>query len=145
MRYEARNDAMGLLKIDDFAKRVTWPLYKLMLVGDPEKLEPCANDLRAYYEGRLNILRSESYFLEILPPGIDKPYGLSRLLRHLRLDRAQMMACGDGLNDIDMLKYAGLGVAMANAYEATKAAADVETTSNDEDGVAVAIDRYVLA
>ena len=54
------------------------------------------------------------------------------------------MACGDGLNDMPMLQYAGLGVAMANAQPEAKAAADAITLSNDEDGVAAAVERYLL-
>jgi hydroxymethylpyrimidine pyrophosphatase-like HAD family hydrolase len=54
------------------------------------------------------------------------------------------MACGDGFNDLTMIKYAGLGVAMANAREEVKKCADYITASNDEDGVALAIERFIL-
>ena len=54
------------------------------------------------------------------------------------------MACGDGENDLSMIRYAGLGIAMANAVESVKAAADFVTLSNDEDGVAYVVERFVL-
>ena len=55
-----------------------------------------------------------------------------------------MIACGDGYNDITMLQFAGLGVAMKNATEQTKAAADYITLSNDEDGIAAVIEKFIL-
>ena len=79
-----------------------------------------------------------------MPQNIDKAYSLGKLLKHLGLDRSQMIACGDGFNDLSMIKYAGLGVAMANAKEEVKEAADYITLSNDEDGIAHVIDKFML-
>ena len=79
-----------------------------------------------------------------MPQNIDKAYSLGKLLRHLELDRSQMIACGDGFNDLSMIKYAGLGVAMANAQEEVRKAADYITRSNDEDGIAHVIDKFML-
>ena len=87
---------------------------------------------------------SESYFLELTALGVTKSSGLERLLAHLGESREALMACGDGLNDLDMLSYAGLGVAMANAYAQTKAVAKAVTGSNDQDGVAQAVYRYIF-
>ena len=69
---------------------------------------------------------------------------MGRLLEHLGLTREQMIACGDGFNDRSMIEFAGLGVAMANAQEPVKAAADYITLSNDEDGVAAVVERFIL-
>ena len=82
--------------------------------------------------------------MEITPLGIEKASALRRLSEILGTTAGQMMACGDGLNDIPMLKYAGLGVAMANAYEETKKAADYIAPSNEDDGVAEAIQNFIL-
>ena len=60
------------------------------------------------------------------------------------MEREDVIACGDGLNDLSMICYAGLGVAMANAQPEVKEAADAVTLSNDEDGVAEVIERYIL-
>ena len=82
--------------------------------------------------------------LEIMPRGVDKAVGLSHLAVHLGLDRSQIMAMGDGGNDAAMLRYAGLGVAMKNASDEAKAAADqVLAYTNDEDGVARAIEAVL--
>lgn len=82
--------------------------------------------------------------LEINAPGVTKGSGLLALARHLGLTRRQLMACGDSGNDLWMLKAAGLSVAMANAEPQIKEAALFETASNEEDGVAKAVERFVL-
>jgi len=76
--------------------------------------------------------------------GVNKADAIAGLLERLGLEREDTIACGDGLNDLTMIKYAGLGVAMGNAQKAVKEAADVITLSNDEDGVAEIIDQYIL-
>ena len=92
----------------------------------------------------LFVCREMPFFLEILPPGIDKAYGLEKLIYTLGMQREEVIACGDGYNDITMLQFAGLGVAMENAQEATKKAADYITLSNDEDGIAHVIEKFIL-
>lgn len=82
--------------------------------------------------------------LEINAPGATKGDALWALADHLGIDRSQTMACGDGENDFTLIKQAGIGVAMANGYEELKAVADFVTLSNSEDGVAAAIERFVL-
>ena len=69
---------------------------------------------------------------------------MGKLLKHLELERSQMICCGDGFNDLSMIKYAGLGVAMANAKDTVKEAADYITTSCDEDGIAKVIYKFML-
>ena len=74
----------------------------------------CGEKSGCYFQGELSVLRSEPYFLEVMPKGIDKAASLKRLLEYLGKDRSQMIAFGDGFNDRSMLEYAGLGVAMQN-------------------------------
>ena len=90
------------------------------------------------------LVGSLGYNIEINAAGVNKGKGLIALGELLGIHREEIMACGDGDNDIPMLKEAGLGVAMANADERTKAAADYITDSNDNEGVAKAIQRFVL-
>lgn len=82
--------------------------------------------------------------LEINKEGTNKGLGLLQLGKSLGISRQEIMACGDGGNDVEMLKEVGFAVAMANAYDTVKTAADFVTVSNDEDGVARAIERFVL-
>lgn len=144
VRLEAFNNGLPVAYEPHMAQRITWPAPKLMMVGQPDKLAPCAQDAIAHFAGRLNVFLSERYFLELTSLGVTKSSGLERLLNHLGESRQALMACGDGLNDLDMLAYAGLGVAMANAYPEAKAAAGAVTGSNDEDGVAQAVYKYIL-
>ena len=77
-----------------------------------------------------------------MPQHVDKANSLSKLLEHEGITKEQLIACGDGYNDISMIRYAGLGVAMANAKEEVKKEADYITLSNDEDGVLRVIEEF---
>lgn len=81
--------------------------------------------------------------IEVMPLGVDKGTGLSALAEYLSLTPAEVMAVGDGENDLAMLRYAGLSVAMGNACDAVKETARVVTESNDEDGLAKAVERVL--
>ncbi|MHC5269189.1 Cof-type HAD-IIB family hydrolase [Enterococcus sp. LJL98] len=90
------------------------------------------------------VIKSREMLLEFMPQGVTKAYGLSLLVRDLGLHPAEVMSIGDEENDLSMIEYAGLGVAMENAVSVVKAAADVVTKSNEEDGVALAVEKYIL-
>ena len=92
-----------------------------------------------------SVYRSDPFFLEVLPKGIDKAQSLERLLEVLGLTREQMIACGDGYNDLTMIRYAGLGVAMENAVLPVRNAADYITASNNDDGVGLVVEKFMLA
>ena len=79
-----------------------------------------------------------------MPQNIDKAHSLQKLLNSIGLTADSMICCGDGFNDLSMIEYAGLGVAMENAIPSLKEAADYVTLSNDEEGVAKFIEKYVL-
>jgi hydroxymethylpyrimidine pyrophosphatase-like HAD family hydrolase len=93
-------------------------------------------------QGRANAYRSEPFYLEVVPTGIDKAKGLEALRSRLGVMPAELIACGDGYNDISMIRYAGLGVAMGNAQDIVKEAADYVTLSNEADGVAHVIRKF---
>ena len=79
-----------------------------------------------------------------MPQNLNKAYTLHKLLEHLNLDRSQLIACGDGYNDLPMIEFAGLGVAMGNAVDEVKAAANYVTATNDEDGIAQVIEKFIF-
>lgn len=93
---------------------------------------------------RIELVGSLKYNIEINAAGVNKGKGLIKLGELLGICREEIMACGDGDNDVEMLGEAGFGVAMENAEEEVKRAADYITETNDEDGVAKAIERFVL-
>ena len=92
----------------------------------------------------LTVTSSLPWNLELNAEGTTKGSGLIRLMNFLGLKRNETMACGDGENDLSMLKAAGIGAAMANGAPFLREQADCVTLSNDEDGVAVAIEKYAL-
>ena len=112
------------------------------LFADMDERELAWKELEAV--GGLELVGSLRYNIEINAGGVNKGKGLVNLGRMLGISREEIMACGDGDNDIVMLREAGFGVAMANGEEKVKEAADYITLSNEEDGVADVIEKYVL-
>lgn len=92
----------------------------------------------------LVLVGSLGYNIEVNAEGVNKGAGLVALGKILGIEREEIMACGDGDNDIAMLREVGFGVAMGNADEAVKAAADYVTEDNEAEGAAKAIERFVL-
>jgi len=82
-------------------------------------------------------------FVEVMAAGVSKASGLAQLCTRLGVERSEVLAFGDGLNDREMLTWAGHGVAVANAEDAVKDVADELTSSNDEDGVALVIEALL--
>lgn len=144
IQIESRLNHMPMHTVEDFGQAVSYPVNKFLMAGEPELVERAMPAVRALANGQLNVFRSEPYFLEIMPNGVDKANALGHLLETLGWARENLLACGDGYNDITMLRFAGMGVAMANAQDAAKEAADTTTCSNDEDGVARAVERFIL-
>lgn len=143
VRYEARLNKMQLKKLNSFLDEINFPEPKCLIVGDENKLAVLEKELVTYYEGKMSIYRSEPFFLEVLPLGIDKGRCLDYLLNYLGVKRDELMVCGDGYNDLSMIEYAGLSVAMSNAQNVVKDAADYITLSNEEDGVAAAVKKFI--
>lgn len=142
---EAFLNKMAVRETNDFLTDITLPVAKCLIVGDADALIPLESELSLRLQGKINVFRSEPYFLELVPQGIDKAQSLAVFLKELEISREEIIAIGDGYNDLSMIKFAGLGIAMGNAQEPVKKAADYITLSNEEDGVAEAIDRHMPA
>lgn len=142
---EAEINHLPIREVENFIDFVDFPVNKLLLTGEPKLIKKAQDSLRQMFGEQLNIFRSEPFFLEIMPQSIDKAYSLGILLKHLNIDRSRMICCGDGFNDSSMIQMAGLGVAMANAQNEVKEVADYITASNDEDGVADVIYKFMVA
>ena len=142
---EALLNVMKIKKVDNFLEAVKHPIAKCLIVGEPARLARLEEEMREHLKDRMGVFRSEPYFLELVPKGIDKARSLSVLLDELGLKREELMAAGDGFNDLSMVKFAGMGVAMANAQDVVKENADFITLSNEEDGVAHAVEKFILS
>lgn len=141
---EAILNVMRTHRVDNFLEAIDFPVPKCLVVGEPDRLQVLERQMAEALSKTNEVYRSEPYFLELVPKGIDKARSLEVLLDRLGLTPAEMIACGDGFNDLSMIRYAGLGVAMANAQPVVREAADFITLSNDEDGVAHVIERFML-
>jgi hydroxymethylpyrimidine pyrophosphatase-like HAD family hydrolase len=132
-------------RVGDLLKDMPQPPHKLIVTLDePRDRTRVTAEMRAAFGGELTIVASHSHLVEGLPAGVDKGNGLAWLAAHLQVHQAEVMAIGDSEADISMLRWAGLGVAMGNASEPAKAAARWVAPQLEQDGVAVAIERYVL-
>lgn len=120
------------------------PPAKLLFVAEPTVVEAALAELAARFAGRLNAMRSHTYFGELTPLGVSKGAALAALAGRLGIRREQVLAIGDQENDLPMIAWAGLGLAMGNATPAVQAAAAAVIPPVEEAGVALAIRRYVL-
>ena len=120
------------------------PANKIVLPGDPAYLQEICDGVKACVGEMGNVFFSEPWFLEIAPPDVEKSEALRWLCSHLGANMSEVVAFGDGMNDVSMLKAAGLGVAMGNAEPAVKACADAIAASNNEDGVAEFLYTHIL-
>jgi len=119
------------------------PVLKVMILGKGPELPEVVQRLHREVPG-VEISSSGDDNLELTAAGISKGSGLQILGAHLQIPREAMMAFGDSDNDLEMLRYAGCGVAMGNATERVRTAADRVTGSCDEDGIARAIEELCL-
>ena len=144
LTWEAKINGLPIKPVDDFKERVTRDVYKVLMSADPEISEGIENELKELYGSEFHITRSEPFFVEAMNSDVDKAKAISRIIDILGIDRRDVIACGDGFNDASMIKYAAVGVAMANAQAAVKKVADFITSSNDEDGIVEVIDRFIV-
>lgn len=140
---ESRINKMAIRKVDNLLEHLEPHPTKLLMTGHPAEMEKAEQELSQLLADRMDVYRSAPFFIELVPKGIDKAQSLRRLLGHINLTPADMIAFGDGYNDLSMLHLAGMGVAMANAAPEVRADADAVTLSNDADGVAVALKKYL--
>nr|WP_041484314.1 Cof-type HAD-IIB family hydrolase [Desulfitobacterium metallireducens] len=117
---------------------------KILLFGEPEILKGWDDKFNLQYEGKIRTTKSKPNFLELIHSEVSKGVALSSLAKRLGVKQEEVLAVGDSLNDLEMIQYAGMGVAMGNARQEVKEVANVVTSTNQEDGVAKAIERYVL-
>lgn len=144
---EARINGMPVVVAQNFveeAMQIAGGSTKFLIPGEPELLIQLESEMKAALSEQMEVFRSAPFFLELPPKGIDKAQSLQRLLTHLGLERESLMAFGDGFNDLSMIQFAGQGVAMANAVEEVKSIADFVTTSNEEDGIAHALEQLLF-
>lgn len=150
----ARINRMPFVRVPDFLGAMTEAQNKVLFTGNPRRLWHLERRLNRDFAGQLSAYRSEKFLLEVVPPGIDKAEALAEVLRLCEggegvtdeQGRApKLICCGDGFNDVPMMRFAGLAVATRNAQQPVRDMAGFITDANDQDGVAHAVERFFLS
>lgn len=143
VKYERDACDLRICEVDDLMERAANPQNKVLCAGDPEYLAQHYQELSAPFEGILSASFTAPWYYEFMPLGIDKANALDQGLAKLGIEPSEVIAFGDGQNDASMLAWAGMGVAMGNAVDETKAAANMVTADNNHDGIAEALEKLL--
>ena len=133
----------GKLKRIPTKESLNTDFYKILLMGDEEQLNEFETFIPEEWRDEFYVVRSQKYLVEVLTKGVNKAFGLEKLAKELNIQSSEIAAIGDAANDIEMLEYAGLAIAMGNASEEVKAIADIVTDTNENNGVIKAIDKLI--
>ncbi|ACZ07423.1 Phosphatase YidA [Sebaldella termitidis] len=143
IKYESRGGNYKLCEIDDLAAFVDYPLNKILTAGEPEYLQEHYIEMMEPFKDKLNCMFTGPFYFEFTAKDIDKAKALDTVLKPLDITADEVIAFGDGHNDISIIKYAGTGVAMENAVADLKEAADEITLSNEQDGIAESLLKHI--
>lgn len=144
IEYESRGNKYKLCEIDDLAKFADYPLNKILTTANPEYLQSHYKEMMEPFKNSLNCMFTGAFYFEFTAKGIDKAKALDTVLTKMGYNKDEIIAFGDGHNDISMIEYAGLGVAMENAVQELKDASNYITLSNDDDGIVHALNKFVF-
>lgn len=143
-RIESEINKLPVTEMNFEALEDEHPIVKAMIVGEPNKLTEAIRDIPQQYREAFTVVQSAPFFLEFLSLDSNKGVGVQSIAEYLGIQQSEVICMGDAENDHHMIEYAGLGVAMENAMEQTKAIADYITGSNNDDGVAQVIETFVI-
>ena len=133
----------GEIKRITMEESLTTDFYKILLLGDEEQLNEFKTVIPDAWREEFYVVRSQKYLIEVLKKGVNKAYGLEKLADRLNINQNEIAAIGDAANDIEMLQYAGLPIAMGNATEEVKNLSNMITDTNENNGVIKAIERVI--
>jgi hypothetical protein len=143
IEYESRGGHFKLCEVDDLAKFCDFELNKILTTSDPEYLQEHYKEMAEPFKDTLSCMFTGDFYFEFTANGIDKAKAIDTVLQKMGLSGENMIAFGDGQNDASMLKYSKIAIAMENAVQELKDIADDVTLSNDEDGIAVALEKWL--
>ncbi|WP_290753509.1 Cof-type HAD-IIB family hydrolase [Exiguobacterium sp. UBA3968] len=141
---EGQLTGMDVIPVADFKTAIQTPVVKCLMMAEETHLARVEQTLQQELAGELAVARSKPFFLEFTEDGVTKGTSLALLSEKLGIAQEEVIACGDGNNDLSMIEWAGLGVAMANAADTVKEKAQYMTASNDEDGVALVVEKFMM-
>ncbi|MBC1568379.1 HAD family phosphatase [Listeria sp. FSL L7-0233] len=143
IQYESRGGNFKLCEKDDLAAFLDYRISKILTAGDPAYMQENYQAMMAPFKDSLNCVFTADFYFEFTAQGIDKAKALDTVLTPLGIHPENIIAFGDGHNDITMVEYAGTGIAMSNAVPELKAAASSVTLSNNEDGIAHVLNSLI--
>ncbi|MBF2516860.1 Cof-type HAD-IIB family hydrolase [Listeria marthii] len=143
IQYESRGGNFKLCEKDDLAAFLDYRISKILTAGDPAYMQENYQAMMAPFKGSLNCVFTADFYFEFTAQGIDKAKALDTVLTPMGISPENIIAFGDGHNDITMVEYAGTGIAMSNAVPELKAAASSITLSNNEDGIAHVLNSLI--
>jgi len=123
---------------------LTEPITKLMFLGEPAMVTALSGRLGAVFARRIAMVQTDTFMVQLMHPRASKAVSLRRVCTRYGIDPSEVMAIGDAANDVGMIQWARVGVAMGHAPDLVIRAADYVAAGNDHDGAAEAIERYVL-
>ena len=141
--YECRNNCMTCTEVENLADFLYFAPIKILMSVQPEEILAVQKQIAAFLPDSLTVVQTAAFYLEVIPKVINKGQGITDICNTLGISPEEVIAFGDAENDISMLKTAGMGVAMGNAAQPVKDAADMVTLSNNDDGIAAALDRLL--
>lgn len=143
---EIERDLLGVDSkvIEAIRDEIDFKPNKLLFANDEKILDEIIPGLSDKFKDRTSQVRSTRYYYEIMPQGLSKGKSLLEIADHYGIEKADIIAFGDEMNDETMIEVAGVGVAMANAVDPIKKIADYITLSNDEDGIADYLEKFVF-
>ena len=141
--YECKNNSMTCTEVGNLADFLSFAPIKILMSVRPEELAEVQKQIAAFLPETLTVVQTAAFYLEVIPKVINKGQGIRDICAVLGIDPSEVISFGDAANDIPMLREAGMGVAMGNAAEAVKAAANMVTLSNNDDGIAVALEKLL--
>ncbi|MBC1547927.1 HAD family phosphatase [Listeria sp. FSL L7-1435] len=143
IQYESRGGNFKLCEKDDLAAFLDYRISKILTAGDPAYMQENYQAMMTPFKDSLNCVFTADFYFEFTAQGIDKAKALDTVLTPLGIHPENIIAFGDGHNDITMVEYAGTGIAMSNAVPELKAAASSVTLSNNEDGIAHVLNSLI--
>lgn len=142
--YEASICNMKVKVVDDLNEYVeNFDPNKFLVSAPADYLKTQFEDFRLPFGDMLTICTSAPFYIEVVDNGIDKGSALRDLSEQMHVSKDEIIAFGDEMNDLTMLQFAGCGVAMGNAVKLIRLIADQITASNDDDGIAVTLEKYL--
>ncbi len=145
-KYYISTDIKGIALGEDLSSKIKEEPPKILLIeNDTQKMLEMFEILKKEYDDKLHITRSKGHYIEIMNKAVNKGGALIKMCEIFGVKPENCMAIGDGLNDIEMISKAGIGVAVSTALDEVKKSADIVCASSDEDGPATIIEEYILS